>query len=157
VTTDGSIFGGRTVTGKVAKQLPKLLDQPREGGIVALIDDDANLRRALQRVLGAMGFAVASFGSAEDFLASRHRSDFSCLLSDINLPGISGIELCARLTAAADPLPVILMSSTAAPSVIRRTFGDAVCVLSKPLDAELLEIALSVHHGRDGRSPATRE
>jgi FixJ family two-component response regulator len=134
------------VTGEVARQLPQTVGQSE--GLVALIDDDAGVRRALQRLLMTMGFAVVSFGSAEEFLASRHGSDFRCLISDVNLPGMSGIDLCRRLTAAADPLPVILISSDAVTtSVMRRALGGAVCLLSKPLDAELLELALSAHRG----------
>jgi FixJ family two-component response regulator len=130
------------VKGELARRLPEAA--ARSEGVVALVDDDAAVRRALQRLLGVMGFAVVSFGSAEEFLASRHRSDFRCLVSDVNLPGLSGIDLCSRLTAAGDPLPVILVSSDAgATSVMRRALGGAVCVLSKPLDAELLELALS--------------
>ena len=139
-------MGGGAVIGKTASQLPEVAPAQSEAGIIALIDDDAVVRRALQRVLQAMGFAVASFGTAEEFLACRKGSDFCCLLSDVNLPGMSGIELCGRLTEADDPLPVILISSDArTTAVIRRSSGGAVCVLSKPLDAELLEIALSAH------------
>ena len=134
------------MTGKAASQLTEAVQSASESGIVALIDDDPAVRRGLQRVLSAMGFAVASFASAEEFLSSRRGSDFRSLLCDVNLPGISGIELCGRLTDAGDPLPVILISSDVrATSVIRRSCGGAVCVLSKPVDAELLELALSVH------------
>jgi FixJ family two-component response regulator len=77
---------------------------------VIVVDDDASIRRALGRQLQILGFDVLVFQSAEKLLVSDLPIDNACLLSDVYLPGIGGIELCQNLVASGRHLPTILMS-----------------------------------------------
>jgi FixJ family two-component response regulator len=74
------------------------------------VDDDPSVRRALRMQLGVAGFKVRVFSSAEEFLAGNSPSSDGCLLLDIYMPGMGGIELCAHLAAAGRRLPTVLMS-----------------------------------------------
>lgn len=78
---------------------------------VAVVDADASAGLAMSRLLRGVGFAPSTFTSAEDFLADRRRADFACLLLDIQLPGISGLELQRRLVAEGDYTPVIFVTA----------------------------------------------
>jgi len=78
---------------------------------VAVVEDDSNMRRSIQRLLSAQGFAVEGFPSAEAFLSRGADSRVACLVLDIHLPGMSGVELRRRLTAAGSSLPVIFMTA----------------------------------------------
>jgi FixJ family two-component response regulator len=77
---------------------------------VIVVDDDASIRRALGRQLHLAGFNVLVFQSAEELLASEFAAGDACLLLDIYMPGMSGIELCSSLAAAGRHLPTIPMS-----------------------------------------------
>ena len=77
---------------------------------VIVVDDDVSIRRALARELQILGFNVLVFQSAEDLLISELPNDNACLLLDVYMPGMSGIELCQSLVASGRHLPTILMS-----------------------------------------------
>jgi FixJ family two-component response regulator len=122
-----------------AKKLTSLHKRvPGRIGAIGVVEDDPFVRKSLQRLLGAMGYEAIAFGSAEDFLAYPHRSRLGCLLLDVNLPGMSGTDLFAHLTAIGDPLPVVLTSSEVTATRASRRGGRPVQVLSKPIDAEIL-------------------
>jgi FixJ family two-component response regulator len=78
---------------------------------VAIIDADASAGLAMSRLLRGMGFDPRTYTSAENFLADGRRADFACLLLDIQLPGISGLELQRRLVAEGDHTPVIFVTA----------------------------------------------
>jgi FixJ family two-component response regulator len=78
---------------------------------VAIIDDDASANRALGRLLRGAGFAPTGFDSAESFLADPSRPSFGCLLVDIQLTGMSGLELQRQLQAEGSQLPVIFITA----------------------------------------------
>jgi FixJ family two-component response regulator len=78
---------------------------------IAIVEDDASLRRALERLLCASGFEAQTFASAEEFLENAVLESHACLILDIRLPGMSGFELFGHLTAAAYPLPVIFITA----------------------------------------------
>jgi FixJ family two-component response regulator len=78
---------------------------------VAIIDDDASANRALGRLLRGAGFQPSGFDSAESFLADPARSTFGCLLVDIQLTGMSGLELQRQLQTERSPLPVIFITA----------------------------------------------
>ena len=80
-------------------------------GIIAIVDDDEPLREALRSVLKAAGFLTDTFASAEEFLDSPRRSTTSCLILDVRLPGMSGIELQRRLVDANSDVPVIFVTA----------------------------------------------
>jgi FixJ family two-component response regulator len=80
-------------------------------GVITIVDDDEPLREALGSVLKAAGFVTDTFASAEEFLDSPQRSKTSCLILDVRLPGMSGIELQRRLLDANSDIPVIFVTA----------------------------------------------
>jgi FixJ family two-component response regulator len=78
---------------------------------VSIVDDDPSMCRMLARGIGAAGFEVAIFNSAEEFLESGGPLDSTCLILDVDLPGMSGIELQQRLSECGVNLPVIFISA----------------------------------------------
>ena len=103
--------------------------------LVCVVDDDLSVLRALERLLRASAFAVATFGSAEAYLQSEHRATARCLVLDVHLTGLSGLELQERLAAAGARTPIVFISAwddAAARDRARR--AGAVCYLQKPFD-----------------------
>lgn len=111
--------------------------------MISIIDDDASLRRALKRLLQSDGLTVAEFASAEEFLLSGHCQNSACLLLDLQLSGMSGIELQARLRVLNPRLPIVFMSA----SINERAREQALCsgaieFLEKPIDEQALFAAI---------------
>jgi FixJ family two-component response regulator len=111
--------------------------------VVAVVDDDRSMRRATEDLLHASGFATEPFACAEDFLGRTAATEVDCLLLDINLGGISGIELRCQIAAAGSKVPVIFMTAID-DEVICRSALVAGCVayLQKPFTARQLLDAL---------------
>jgi FixJ family two-component response regulator len=82
-----------------------------DANVVAVVDDDEALRTALQRLLKSAGFSVRSFASAEDFLDCGQQHQTGCLITDIRMPGMSGLDLQARLNAEHCPIPTIFITA----------------------------------------------
>lgn len=80
-------------------------------GVIAIVDDDEPLREALGSVMKAAGFSINTFASAEEFLASAEREGTACLILDVRLPGMSGIELQRQLAVAGDGTPIIFVTA----------------------------------------------
>ena len=107
--------------------------------LVCVIDDDVSLLRALRRLLGAGGFQVKTFSSAEDFLECRNSRTPGCLVLDVHLGGLSGFELHERLVADGRRIPVVFITAhddSATRERARR--AGAVDYLRKPFDDESL-------------------
>jgi FixJ family two-component response regulator len=107
--------------------------------MVAVVDDDVLMRRALQGLLKAAGLPALAFASAEEFLSSGEQHQSSCLIADIRMPGLSGLELQAKLNAERCRIPIIFM--TAHGDERMRTHAlraGAVEFLTKPFDDEVL-------------------
>jgi FixJ family two-component response regulator len=116
--------------------------------VVFLIDDDPSVRRAIKRLLGSVGLEVEAFACAREFLREERRDVVSCLVLDVRLPGMSGLELQRALAAAGIHLPIIFITSH---GDIRMTVqamkAGAVEFLPKPFrDQELLD---AIHAGLD--------
>jgi two-component system response regulator FixJ len=79
--------------------------------VIVIVDDDEPLREGLGSVLKAAGFSVANFGSAEEFLNILDRVSAACMILDVRLPGMSGIELQRRISEAGVSMPIILDSA----------------------------------------------
>lgn len=111
---------------------------------IAVVDDNPGMLQGLNRLLLAHGFRVRTFASAESFLESFAECEADCLLLDIHLGGISGIDLQRRLTSSGSELPVIVMTAIDN-EVTRQEAFDAGCVayLRKPFLAKLLIDAIS--------------
>lgn len=115
---------------------------------VFIVDDDASVRDALSLLLSLRGYATASFASAEDFLGALRPDWRGCVLADIRMPGLSGLELQRRLREGGPLLPVIVITAHGDVAAARQAFlADAVDFLEKPFDGEQLlqsiETALS--------------
>src|SRR6476661_9013297 len=110
--------------------------------LIAIVDDDESLRSALQDLIESDGLSALCFGSAEQFLDSGARHKAACLIADIRMPGMSGLELQAKLKAERCPLPIIFITAHGdAEMRIHAMRQGAVEFLSKPFDdAVLLEI-----------------
>lgn len=120
-----------------------------DGRRLAVVDDDASVREALRALLRSAGFAVEAFASAEDFLRLGDTSSFDCLILDVRMPGMSGLELEEHLDASGSRIPVLFMSAHADASLRARAGGGAVQLLQKPFseDALLEAIDASLRQG----------
>ena len=108
-------------------------------GLIAVIDDDTSLRDALTGLLRSLGYETHGSGSAEDFLASDARSRAACIITDIHMPGMSGIDLKHHLAAIGSTAPVIMITGRAEPALLKRAEASgAMCILKKPFDADQL-------------------
>jgi FixJ family two-component response regulator len=106
---------------------------------VIVVDDDASMRRALRTQLQVLGFNVLVCQSAEELLASEFPADDACLLLDVWMPGMNGIELCRSLDAAGRRLPTILMSGLEdekTRQIMRE--AEAIARLFKPFEEKQL-------------------
>jgi FixJ family two-component response regulator len=110
--------------------------------IVAIVDDDQSVQRSLQDLIESEGLSARCFSSAEQFLESQVRSKVACMIADIRMPGMSGLELQAKLRAERCRIPVIFITAHGdAEMRIHAMREGAVEFLSKPFDdAVLLEI-----------------
>ena len=115
---------------------------PKRTSLVAVVDDDEFLRDALRRLLKASGLGAVSFESAEDLLNSGRLQEISCLIADVRMPGLSGLELQARLKAEQCPVPIIFITAHGDAKMRIQAMRDgAVEFLTKPFDnAVLLEM-----------------
>ncbi|AXF07426.1 response regulator [Paraburkholderia graminis] len=103
--------------------------------IASIIDDDESVRIATSSLVRSLGWDVRLYASAEDFLASGQIADVACVISDVQMPGMSGLQLQRRLIDDGIALPVIFISAFASDAVRRQALDDgALCVLSKPVD-----------------------
>ena len=113
--------------------------------MVAVVDDDEAFRGALQRLLKSAGFPVRSFASAEDFLKSGLQNDTGCLITDIRMPGMSGLELQSKLNSDHCPIPTIFITAHGDEKLrLQAMRGGAVKFLSKTFDGEILLEAVRV-------------
>ena len=107
--------------------------------LISVVDDDLSVREATASLLEAYGYATAAFASGEEFLSSELLKDTSCLVTDIRMPGLSGVEVQQRLREAGHSIPTIFM--TAHPEKHLRAVamkGGALGYLTKPVSGRLL-------------------
>ena len=104
-----------------------------ERPLVAIVDDDESIRNATRDLLRAAGFSTATFEDAESFLASASRASAACVVADIRMPGMTGLELYKALVASGDGIPTVII--TAHPEDVaqsRAREAGITCYLSKP-------------------------
>lgn len=107
--------------------------------LIACIDDDPTVLEAVEDFLDASGFVTEGYSSAEDFLKSGQVKCAACLITDVKLGGISGLELQERLVTSGVTIPTIIVSAFADEKMRARAFGSgAVCFLSKPITKDNL-------------------
>jgi FixJ family two-component response regulator len=107
--------------------------------LVAIVDDDDSMRSAVQDLLEAVDLPAQGFASAEEFLRSGRQHDAACLIADIRMPGMSGLELQANLRAQRCSIPIIFITAHGDEKMrLQARRQGAVEFLSKPFDNELL-------------------
>lgn len=107
--------------------------------MIAIIEDDASVRTATQSLVRSLGFAACTFACAEEFMQSPRLNDASCVIADIQMPGMSGVELQTLLIAEGRHTPFIFMTAFHDEGVRARAMkAGAICFLSKPVDGQIL-------------------
>jgi len=111
--------------------------------LVSIVDDDSLFRESMRKLVKLLGYTVEEFPSAADFLASRFLPETACLVADVHMPGMTGVELHGRLIKLGYTIPTILVTAYPDELVRDRALQDGVvCYLGKPLDDEDLERCL---------------
>ena len=119
--------------------------------VVSIIDDDASLRAATDNLLRSLGYTVYTFVSAEEFLRSAHFNDTSCVIADVQMPGMSGVDLQAQLLTRGHSVPFIFMTAFPEEAIRARAMkSGAICFLTKPFDRLTLTRCLDTALGRQG-------
>ena len=120
--------------------------------LISVIDDDESVLRTTTRLIDSFGFRAAAFESAENFLGSGNLNDTSCLIVDIHLPGMNGLQLQSQLAAAGRSIPIIFITAHDDKESRRRAMqAGAIAFLGKPFsDEQLLQgIRLALHESGD--------
>lgn len=111
--------------------------------LISIVDDDEPYRDSMRKLIVLFGYTVEAFASAADFLASPHLPDTACLVADVHMPGITGVELHRHLVDAGYAIPTILVTAYPDEVVRDQALKDGVvCYLSKPVDDDHLERCL---------------
>ena len=117
--------------------------------VVSIVDDDISVRRSTRRLLRSSGFRAEAFASAEEFLDSKSAAETACLILDLRMPGMNGLELQRRLAENGNPVPVIFLSARASEEDERSALrAGAVQFLRKPTSKEALLSAIHEALGR---------
>ncbi len=107
--------------------------------LVFVVDDDDSVRKALARLMKSVGLNVETFGSASEFLAREPHPGPGCLVLDVRMPGLSGLDLQKELSASGTPLPVIFITGHGTvPMSVQAMKAGAVEFLEKPFDDQIL-------------------
>ncbi len=110
-------------------------------GRILVVDDDASVCRALARLLRSYGHEVETFGSAAEVLAAGPPADALCLVTDVRMPGMGGVELCEQLHAAGRDLPTVFVTAHGTEG-LRSVVLEGAPILQKPVAAEQLLAAI---------------
>jgi len=118
--------------------------------VISIVDDDASVRVATSRLVRSLGHVAYTFASADEFLRSPQASETCCLIADVQMPGMSGVELQSCLLAEGRRLPIIFVTAFPDENVRMRALdAGAVCFLTKPFDVPTLirhlDAALAQH------------
>jgi FixJ family two-component response regulator len=106
---------------------------------ISIIDDDESVRVATQNLVRSLGFIACTFASAEEFLQSSRVNDTSCVIADVQMPGMSGVELHSLLIAQGHCTPIIFITAFHEEHIRARAMkAGAICFLSKPVDGQTL-------------------
>ena len=111
--------------------------------LVSVVEDDQFFRESMIRLMRSLGYRVEAFASAVDFLASPRLGETACLIADVNMPIMTGVELYRHLTDSGQEIPTILITAYADDDVGCRALRDGViCYLRKPVDEQHLKRCL---------------
>jgi FixJ family two-component response regulator len=107
--------------------------------MIAIVDDDESVRETTKGLVRSLGYAATAFASAEDFLQSDRVHDASCLISDVQMPGLTGVELQDRLAAAGNRMPIIFITAFPEDRIRARALAAGACgFLAKPFSDDSL-------------------
>jgi FixJ family two-component response regulator len=121
-----------------------------EKTIIAIVDDDQSVRQAVGALLRSVGYSAITFAGAEEFLTCGRRCDISCVIADMQMPGLSGLSLHRQLSTCAKPIPTILITAYPDERMRRQAHEAGVtCFLTKPFAEDdllaCLRSALAMH------------
>jgi FixJ family two-component response regulator len=106
--------------------------------LISVIDDDASLRRAIVALVRSLGYQASGHPSAEAFLDSNEVGTSSCIITDIQMPGMDGIELKQTLDSRASTVPVIMITARSEEALLARARASgAACLLRKPFEPDV--------------------
>ena len=126
-----------------------------KGRMISIVDDDQYVRQSLKRLMNSLGYSVSDFPSAAEFLESPALQNTACLIADIQMPGMTGIELYGHLTEAGHAIPTILITAYPDDSAREKALSDGVaCYLTKPFRQNDL---ISCVHSALGEAQPRRE
>ena len=107
--------------------------------VVSVIDDDESFRIALVGLLLSLGYEARGFASAAEFIDRGGEGSCDCIITDFNMPRMSGLDLIQLLTARGSTVPVIMVTGHSEPGLeAKAAAGGAVCLLMKPFEADVL-------------------
>ena len=110
-----------------------------KASLVSVVEDDRFFRESMRRLMRSLGYSVEAFPTAADFLASPRLAETACLIADVHMPAMTGLELHRRLIEAGYAIPTILVTAHPDEDVRIRALRDGVvCYLRKPVDQERL-------------------
>jgi FixJ family two-component response regulator len=119
--------------------------------MISIVDDDESIREATEAQMRSLGFDAQAFASATDFLTSPRVGDTSCLVADIHMPHMTGVELYRRLVESGYAIPTILITAYPDDDIRTRAMADGViCYLVKPFDEE--DLLRCVRLALDGKA-----
>jgi FixJ family two-component response regulator len=119
---------------------------------IAIIDDDASIRASTSSLVRSHGYAALTFASAEAFLQSGQLRDTSCVISDVRMPAMSGVDLQAHMLAQGHRMPFIFVTAFPEEGTCARVMkAGATCFLTKPFDGPSLMACLNAALGEGGR------
>ena len=125
-----------------------------EKSLISIVDDDQSFRDSMRRLLKSHGYTVAVFLSAAEFLASSQVRATHCLIADIHMPAMTGVELYQHLVATGHSIPTILITAYPEDAVRQRMLSLGVgCYLQKPLDEAVLIDCIRCAFARDKAHP----
>jgi FixJ family two-component response regulator len=107
--------------------------------VISVVDDDASVRSAISGLVASLGYEACTFSSAEDFLNSDAAAKSSCIIADVQMPGMGGAELQRHLLGEGRRPPMIFITAFPEEKIRRQVLGlGAIAFLSKPFDAQAL-------------------
>ena len=121
---------------------------PGEPPLVAIVDDDASVRQSTRRLIRSFGYRAEAFGSGEEFLSSASAAETTCLVLDVRMPGMDGLEVQRRIAERDARIPIVFLTGRASDDEERRArSAGAVEFLRKPVGkAALLQVLQKVLH-----------
>jgi FixJ family two-component response regulator len=125
--------------------------------LISIVDDDEPFREAMTSLMKSLGFEVEAFSSAEAFLGSPHLGSTSCLIADVHMPTMTGVDLHQQLVASGRTIPVILITAYPDDNVRARALAAGViCYLSKTFDDDALLgfVRSALVHADQGEAPS---